>query len=221
MVNMKIKSLFIIATLSVLSSTVLAQFVSGEEKGGFKKENLFTGGSITLSFSNNGSVLGASPVLGYSITNWLDAGLVFNYIYNSVRHVTYYDQSSGSYYYSDDKLRQSTFGPGAFIKVYPVKFLFLQGQYEHNFIRQKLIYDNGSPSQKYKTDAGSVLVGGGYCSGREGGRNLFYYVSILFDVKKDPNSPYVEETKNGNINVLPIIRAGIQVPLFQGKRSYR
>lgn len=215
---MKIKSLAIFFISFVFSSAVFAQFSSGEEAGGFKKENLFTGGGVTLSFSSNGSVLGASPVLGYSITQWMDAGIVVNFIYNSVRHVTYYSPSTGSYYYSDDKLRQTTYGPGAFVKLYPFKSIFIQGQYEHNFVRQKLIYDNGDPSAKIKSDAASILVGGGFCSGRVGPRSLFYYVSILFDVNKDAQSPYVEETRNGNINMLPIIRAGLQVPLFQGKK---
>lgn len=185
---------------------------------GFKKDKLFTGGSVTLSFSNNGSVLGASPVFGYSITRWLDAGVVANFIYNSVRHVTYYSPGTGQYFYSDDKLRQTTYGPGAFVKIYPVKFLFLQAQAEHNFISQKLIFDDGRPSEKEKTSANSILLGGGYSNGRESEGDVFYYVTVLFDINKDPKSPYVEQTESGSINVLPIIRAGVQVPLFQGRK---
>ena len=162
--------------------------------------------------------MGASPVFGYSITRWLDAGIVANFIYNSVRHVTYYSPGTGQYFYSDDKLRQTTYGPGAFVKIYPVKFLFIHAQVEHNFINQKLIFDDGSPTEKEKTSANSILLGGGYSSGRENAGDMFYYVSVLFDVNKDPKSPYVEQTGSGSINVLPIIRAGIQVPLFQGKR---
>lgn len=182
-----------------------------EKKGGFKKDHLFTGGGITLSFSSNGTVLGASPVFGYSITKWLDAGLVFNYIYATQRHYAFY-----SY---DDKLRQTVVGPGAFIKIYPVHFLFVQGQVEKNFIRQTLIPDDSSiPRETYKVSATSFLVGGGYCNGREGTGDLFYYLSILFDVAKNKNSPYVEQTQSGNVNVLPIIRAGLQIPLFQGRK---
>ena len=186
----------------------------------FKKENLFTGGGITLSFSNNGSVLGASPVFGYSIAKWIDAGIVLNYIYSSTRHVTYYNPGSGTYFYSDDKLRQSTYGPGAFLRLYPVKFLFAHAQFEHNFISQKLIPVDGTGAIKDKTDASSFLVGEGYCNGRENRGDMFYYISILFDVLKDPNSPYVENTQSNTVNVLPIIRAGIQIPLFQGRKLF-
>lgn len=182
-----------------------------EKKGGFKKDHLFTGGGITLSFSSYGTVLGATPVFGYSIAKWLDAGILFNYIYATQRHYQYY-----SY---DDKLKQTMVGPGAFVRIYPVHFLFIQAQGEKNFIKQTLIPDDSSiPKVTVKASAPSFLVGGGYCSGREGIGDVFYYVSILFDVAKNKNSPYVEVTQNGNVNVLPIIRAGLQIPLFQGKR---
>jgi hypothetical protein len=196
-----------------------------EKKGGFKKENLFTGGGITLSFSNYTTVLGASPVLGYSINRWLDAGIVFNFNYGSNRHLIYFVRTNpnnpfeGYYITSDDKLRQTVFGPGAFVRAYPLKFLFAQAQVEHNFINQKIIYDNGAPSSKSSVSTTSLLVGAGYCNGREGPGSLFYYISIMIDVAGNKNSPYLEETKNGNTNILPIIRAGLQIPLFQGRRN--
>lgn len=182
-----------------------------EKKGGFKKDHLFTGGGITLSFSSNGTVLGASPVFGYSVAKWLDVGIVFNYIYATQRHYAVY-----SY---DDKLRQTIIGPGAFVKIYPVNFLFIQAQGEKNFIKQTLIPDdNNIPRENYKVSATSLLVGAGYCNGRDGMGDLFYYLSVLFDVAKNKNSPYVEQTQSGKVNVLPIIRAGLQIPLFQGKK---
>ena len=194
-----------------------------ERKGGFKKENLFTGGGIELSFSNSTFVVGASPVLGYSINKWLDAGIGLNFTYYSNRHVVYellYPNNipTGQYIVSDDKQRQTVLGPIAFARVYPIKFLFIQVQGEQNFITQKLIFDNGAPAQKESLSATSFLAGAGYCNGREGTGSLFYYVSIMVDVAKNKNSPYVEQLVSGRINVLPIIRAGLQVPLFQGRR---
>ncbi|MBS1761418.1 MAG: hypothetical protein JSR00_00940 [Bacteroidetes bacterium] len=204
-----------ILVILMLSFGLAANSQTDVERG-FRKNKLFTGGSVTLNFSSNGSVLGANPVFGYSLTKWLDAGIVFNYVYSSVRHVTYFDPSSGAYYYSDDKLRQNTFGPGAFVRIFPVKFLFAHAQVEHNFISQKLIPVYGDPV-KEKTEATSILVGGGYAGGREGSGEMFYYISVLFDVNKNPNSPYIENTRSNTVNVLPIIRAGIHIPLFQGK----
>ncbi len=221
------KKLFVVIVLLNIFYVSIAQDEnhSEEKKGGFKKENLFTGGGLTLSFSNYTSVVGASPVLGYSITKWLDAGIVFNFNYGSNRHLTYFvrtnpnNPNEGYYLTTDDKLRQTVFGPGIFARAYPLKFLFVQIQGEHNFINQKIIYDNGAPTDKTSLSATSFLVGAGYCNGREGIGNLFYYVSISADVARNRNSPYVEETPSGKINILPIIRAGLQVPLFQGKRN--
>lgn len=218
---------FIIALL--LMNVALAVHAQEEEKdtpenkGGFKKENLFTGGGLTLSFSNYTTVLGANPVFGYSINKWLDAGIVINFNYGSNRHVTYYitapPPNPGYYYVSDDKLRQTVFGPGAFVRAYPLNFLFAQVQVEHNFIKQKIIYDNGDPSTKINLSATSLLLGAGYCNGREGTGSLFYYVSLMVDVARNKNSPYTEVTESGYVNMVPIIRAGLQIPLFQGNRN--
>ena len=123
----------IIASLlltTILSVHLFAQKEKEEEevKKGFNKENLFTGGTVSLGFYNNTFLIGASPVFGYSLTNWLDAGIVVNYNYSSYRD---YNGVLNA------KLRQNVFGGGGFIKLYPVRFLFAQAQIEHNFIRQK------------------------------------------------------------------------------------
>lgn len=189
---------------------------SKEKKGGFKKENLFTGGGATLSVGGYSTVLGASPVFGYSINKWLDAGIVFNFTYASSRDV-FYDINTGRYFVSDDKSRQTLFGPGVFARVYPVKFLFLNIQAEQNFITNKTIYANG-PTLKDKYSATSLLLGIGYASGRQGIGDLYYYISIMGDFSGNKNSPYVGISESGKAVVTPIFKAGIQVPLFQGGR---
>lgn len=184
-----------------------------EEKGGFKKENLFTGGSLTVSFFNGQTVLGASPIFGYKIADFLDAGILFGYQYAGARDVQYYN----------DKVKQTTIGPGAFMRIYPVNILFLQGQFEQNFIKQKYIYPGGSPVETDHISVSSFLVGGGLAQGRERGGTTFYYISVLFDVLKDRNSPYTRVTFNPDnpsdyrVDVVPIIKAGINIGLFQGK----
>lgn len=191
----------------------IAQYEEGEETKGFKKQNLFTGGSITLSFFNNQTVLGANPIFGYKLADWVDAGLAFNYLYSSARDYAQYN----------DKIRQSVFGPGVFTRLYPVRFLFAQAQYEYNFSQLKYIYPSGSPIEKTNVDAASLLVGGGLAQGRQKGSTTFYYISVLFDVLKNVNSPYVSVSFDPNnpsqqrVDVIPIIRAGINVGLFQGR----
>jgi hypothetical protein len=203
--NMK-KLILSVLLFSTTTTFLFAQDEKEDEKKGFKKENLFTGGSISLAFYNSTFLVGGSPVFGYSIAKWIDAGIVGNYNYTSYRD-----------YYSvyNDKLHQTVYGGGVFTKIYPVRFLFAQAQFEHNFIQQKFIPDIGSEVTS-KTDVNSFLVGGGYTTGRFGqGGSPFFYLAVLFDVSGNINSPYTDSYGR----TIPIIRGGIQVPLFQGKTN--
>ena len=200
------KNKILLTLFLIVSSSVMLSAQDDEEAKGFKKENLFTGGSISLAFYNNTFLVGASPVLGYNLTKFLDAGLVFNYSYTSYRDY---------YYVFNDKLRQTVYGGGTFLKIYPVRFLFAQAQVEHNWIRQKYIPNTG-PTETNSIAANSVLVGGGYTSGRIPGDNVaFYYLAVLFDVSGNENSPYTDAYGR----TIPIIRAGLQIPLFGGGGS--
>jgi len=168
------------------------------------EKNLFTGGSVSLAFYNNTFMMGGSPVLGYSLTNWLDAGIVVNYTYTSYRDY------NGRL---NDKLRQTMMGGGAFARLYPVRFLFAQAQLEQNSIRQKYI-PVGGVVEKVSVSASSTLIGGGYTSGRQGRRgNPFFYLAVLFDVSGDINSPYTDSYGRA----IPNVRGGLQIPLFQGR----
>jgi hypothetical protein len=198
----------------VVATTVMAQDDEETEKG-FKKENLFTGGSISVSFFNGQTLLGANPIFGYKLANWIDAGLAFNFVYSGAR----------DYYEYDDKIRQTVYGPGVFTRLYPVNFLFAQAQYEHNFTSLKYIpAPNGSYlADRITTGANTLLLGAGYAQGREQGSNTFYYISVLFDVLKNINSPYVNVSYNPDnpaqrrVTMTPIIRAGFNIALFQGR----
>jgi hypothetical protein len=188
----------------ILSFSITSFAQDSTEQRGFNKEKLFTGGSVSLSFGNNSFLIGVNPVLGYSLTNWADAGIAINYNYNSYRDVRVFD----------DKLRQSVYGGGVFTRLFPVRFIFVQGQLEHNFIKQKYIQPNGGASEVLNRSATSLLVGGGYTTGRYGGSgNTFGYLAVLFDVLKNEYSPYTDERGR----IIPILRAGINIYLFQGR----
>ena len=186
-----------------------------EKKGGFKKENLFTGGGAIVSVGSYSTLLGASPVFGYSVTKWLDAGIVFNINYASYRAL----YSNGyNVVVSDEKSRQTVLGPGIFARVYPIKFLFVNIQAEQNFTTDKRIAPN-TPTFKDKYSATSLLLGIGYANGRQGIGDFYYYISVMADVAGNINSPYVGISESGKAVITPIFKAGIQVPLFQGKRN--
>lgn len=201
---MKICFAIVVLSLSVWSAA--AQDEPVEEHGGFKKENLFTGGGVSLGFSNYNFQAGLSPFLGYSVASWIDAGVAVNYNYASQRDFFF----NGN----NDKVRSSTYGGGVFTRLYPLRFLFAQGQFEHNFISQKFLPGNGSASSKSKVEANSLLLGVGYASDRYANSGQpFFYLSLLFDVLGNQYSPYTRS--DGSI--LPIFRGGLQIPLFQGR----
>jgi hypothetical protein len=176
-----------------------------EKKKGYDPTNVFTGGSVSLSLSGGyyrSFLAGIHPHLGYTFAKWIDAAAVLNFEYYSQR-----DEFNNKYH-------NTTYGIGAFTRIYPVHFLFIQAEPEYNFIALKYI-PNGSPSQKSNVSAPSLLLGAGYISSRSD-KNSFTYLSLLFDVIKDINSPYVD----GYGNILPVIRAGINIGLNR-KRKVR
>lgn len=185
-----------------------------EKEKGFKKENLFTGGNVTASFFNKTTILGISPLFGYRFANWIDAGVVINFTYTGLR----------DYQEFDDKVRQTVYGGGLFTRLYPVNFLFAQAQVEYNFIKFKYIPANNSSIQPFKqtNSAPSLLLGAGYTQGRQPGSNTFFYLSLLVDVIKDENSPYVDVELNPStgqlrVRAVPIVRAGFNIGLFEGR----
>ena len=83
---------FILSALLLITASAFLRAQDDEEKEKRPfKENLFTGGSVSLAFYSNTFLIGASPVFGYSLTNWADAGVVVNYNYTSYRDVTVFD----------------------------------------------------------------------------------------------------------------------------------
>lgn len=205
------KKTFLLVVGFIFSTQVLlAQKYTRDEPAESKQGNFFTGGSISLSFFNSAFLAGGNPVFGYSFNKWVDLGVVGNYTYTSYRDYTVYG----------DKLRETVYGGGLFTRLFPVKFLFAQAQLEHNWIKWKYIAvpNSGYSNEVQNFSGNSILVGGGYTTGRDPyGKSAYGYLAVLFDVGHDANSPYKD-----NLNrAIPIIRAGFNIPLFTGKSANR
>lgn len=201
----------IILSLSVFlyAATLNAQDSEGASHF-FKKENFFTGGTLNLGFGSQSTTLGIAPFLGYSFNKYVDVALSPGINYISMR----------DYNEAGDKLRQTIYGPGCFVRLFPVKFLFAQAQYEYNFIRYHYIPSENPQyfEERLKLDAHSLLVGGGIASGRDFSyEKSYYYFSIMWDIGESLNSPY----KDGLQRSVPIIRAGYNIALFQGNQRSR
>lgn len=166
------------------------------------KTNLFTGGSLSFGLSSYGFNAGLHPHFGYTLTKWIDVAAVVNFEYNSQR-----DQFDGKYH-------STTFGIGAFTRIYPVKFAFIQIQPEINNLNFKY-FPSGGAVQKASYSVPSLLVGIGYTPSRSS-KNTFSYFTLMLDILKKENSPYVD----GRGNSTPIIRAGYNIGLFQNRKRY-
>ena len=201
---MKIHKIILLVACSLLLAAGCFAQDEAEKQKGYDPTNLFTGGSISLGFSGgsySSFLAGLHPHYGYTITKWLDVAAVANFEYQSQRDPY------------NDKIHNTTYGLGAFTRIYPVHFLFVQAEPEYNFIAVKTIDASGN-SFKQNIHAPSLLLGAGYTTSRSD-KNTFTYLSILFDVVKNINSPYVD----GYGNLVPIIRAGFNIGLNRDKRK--
>jgi len=195
---MKTKWVLLLLIASFSSTILFAQDEEEEKNGGFKKENMFIGTALSLGFSSGVFQIGANPEIGYSITKWLDAGVSTNINYTSYRFIGYSD-------------RVLNYGGGTFVRIWPVKFMFLSALPEYNFITITRKYTNGSPSIKEKFEAGSFLLGAGY-GNRIVGQSYSYF-AIMFDAMNNANSPY----RDSENRALPIFRAGFAIYLNSNK----
>ena len=194
-------------TMLLSTSIAIAQDDNRSDEGGFKKENLFTGGTVNLLFGSNMTSVGATPCIGYSFTNYLDAGLTFGIDYTAYRY----------YYVDGDRLRQTVLTPGAFVRLFPTSSLFAIANFEVNnvsFHYLPAVGDANHTEEKRSISTQSTLVGAGYASGRSPFQRSYYYLSVLWDVGNDPSSPYKDNLKRA----VPVIRAGYNIALFQGRR---
>jgi hypothetical protein len=182
----------------------------GELKGGFKQENIFLGGSLNLGFGSGQFTLGGVPEVGYSVAPWLDAGIGLNLIYTSIASNTIYNPTN-------TKLRQLNYGGGPFVRLYPVKFLFVQGQFEQNWTKVTIKED--IYSYKQTVNASSFIAGIGYTQ-REIGQGGYYFM-VGLDLLKNQYSPYVTQNSLGQMVARPIIRAGFNFYLKPAKGVVR
>ena len=190
----------IILSLIFGSLFSLSMFAQDEEekKGGWKKDHLFIGAGLNLGFSN-GFIIGLNPEVGYSINKVIDAGIATNFTYVTQR--SQFDNNS---------IRYLAIGAGPFIRIWPVRSIFIGGQYEYNriSISQKI---NGTVTDKTSANASSILVGAGYGT-RMVGQSQFY-TSIMIDALNDVNSPYRDQFGR----VLPVFRTGFI--FYLGRKS--
>jgi len=180
---------FLLILIICAPSILFAQTDSTEMPAKPKKsitDRMFIGGSLALTFGDI-TYVGASPLVGYRFTPALTGGVGISY-----------------YYYKDNiyNYETSIYGGTLFSRYLIFKGLFAEADFEANNLDAMTIVDpiNGTYTLSRQWIP-SLLLGGGYYSG---GDNVGFYISVLYDVLQDPNSPYYG---------FPVIRAGVGVGL--------
>lgn len=181
------KKFWFVVLLAALNISVFAQEQSEEEEEdeptGFKKENIFLGGGLNIVGGTGRFGIGIMPEIGYSVADWLDAGLVFNY--------NYYSERADPYWNNNVRIRNSIFGAGMFVRIYPIKSIFINLQPEINWLTSKQRYEVNGIEQTYKANATSVLGGIGYATRTVGENN--FYIMIAVDLMQEAMSPYRDQ----------------------------
>jgi hypothetical protein len=162
------------------------------------KQHLMVGGALSLGYASGEFLVGANPYVAYALKPWVDAGIVANIQYYSENNTATY--GNGTYH-------NTLLGAGAFARVYPLSFLFLQVQPEENKVWQKESLD-GQTTGSLSYSVFDFLVGAGLKFGPQGS-NSWGFISLLFDVSGSTLSPY--NGPGGNIE--PILRAGYNIGL--------
>ena len=181
---------------------------------GFDQNRLYVGGSLALGFGSYSFNIGGTPEIGYSFNEYIDAGLAFNINYQSLRadpSFSVYVPSINSYS-SNTRQRSFNFGGGPVVRIFPIKQLFIQGQFEHNWINYNYKNMNNNAASTYSTQSSSLLACIGYAQ-RIVGQTSFYTV-IMIDLMTDPYSPY----RDYNNAAIPIIRAGFNFYLHPHRK---
>ncbi len=140
---------------------------------------VFVGGNLGLQFGNP-TLIDISPLIGYRLTEEVDAGVSLTYKYYS-----------GSYNYSTGKQEFNTniFGGGIFSRYNFTEYLFAHGEIEYLNFDMEDNY-NGIIENR-NIGVTSIFVGGGI-------KQSFATIMLLYNLNETVNSPYTN----------PIIRIG-------------
>jgi hypothetical protein len=192
------------AALMLFACTGFAQEEpeADDRKGKFKQERVFLGGNFNFGITSTSYNIGVNPEAGYSITNWLDGGISFNF--------NYFSQNASDF--SSIRYRDFNYGVGSFLRIWPLNFVHLQVQPEYNWTNSHQKEMISGQTGTFKSSAESLLIGVGYGSRNVGGG--YSYVTLMIDVLQNFNSPYRDQYNDP----LPVFKAGFGIYLKPKRR---
>ena len=147
----------------------------------------FFGGGAVLGFSSGSGAIGVSPMVGYKLNNYVDAGMGVNLIYH---YNNYYTRN-----------RAFNVGLMPFVRAFPINNFFAQLQFEQGWINGSHL--SGGTKTKYNYDYQALIGSVGYAN-RVNGR-VGFFMSVGIDLLKHPNSPY----RYSDGTIMPVISTGV------------
>lgn len=160
------KHLLVFVILCPLIS--FAQNIPSEKEPFSLADKIFWGGNFSIQFGTI-TLVDASPLIGYKITDKLVAGVGGTYIY--------YRYQDRTYNFTTD-----VYGGRVFGRYYILENLFAHGEYEILNLERFDFADR-------RINIESILVGGGYRM--EAGPNSFFSIMGLWNLNDSYYSPYM------------------------------
>jgi hypothetical protein len=160
---------------------------------------VFIGGNLVLGGGAGSFQFGINPEIFKRVNNYIDIGSATNIFFQS------FNPTLGNGLQGTSS-RSFQLGTGGFARIWPLEKFFIQVQPEYNYTWSRFkdrstIDINSGASRSISFGAESILAGIGYGTRSENGMTYF---SVMFDLLKNPNSPY----RDGFNRADPIVRAG-------------
>ena len=160
---------------------------------------VFIGGNLVLGGGAGSFQFGINPEIFKRVNNYIDIGSATNIFFQS------FNPTLGNGLQGTSS-RSFQLGTGGFARIWPHEKFFIQVQPEYNYTWSRFkdrstIDINSGASRSISFGAESILAGIGYGTRSENGMSYF---SVMFDLLKNPNSPY----RDGFNRADPIVRAG-------------
>lgn len=155
---------------------------SAPKKSGFDASRLVLGGGLTGGFAN-GFYIGASPMVGYRITNNFMAGVSVGVLYSSVNK----GEQTNPVTLRTEKFhaRVSMISPGIWTRLNILNSFFVQAHFEQHYMNRWETYPTysdptGRTKVSLKYNMPTLLIGAGYRATIA--NNVAFYAGISYDV---------------------------------------
>lgn len=188
------KKALILLLLILTGSTLYAQEDAPLRESKFTDRLLF-GGGLGLQFGTL-TFIDISPVVGYRLTERLEAGVGFSYKYYSYKDF-YFDPVTGL----KDDLKSHMIGGSVYTRYHIFENIFLHAEFERLRVNTQELYISGGQviSNPIHYNINSLFVGVGLK--QRISNSSYFFLMGLWDLVQDSNSPYDN----------PIIRMGILI----------